>query len=191
MKKTSVNASWQNRQTLPTKRFRCGFCDHTVASSLGWQDDGHFYLIRICPNCYNPTYFALAEQHSGVAFGNPVQNLPDDVSALYEEARVCCAGSSYTAAVLVLRKLLMNIAVQKEASENLTFIEYVEYLSSKGYVPPDGKNWVDHIRQKGNEATHEIKLMEKKDAEDLVVFSEMLLKFIYEFPSLMSQPVEQ
>ena len=85
----------------------------------------------------------------------------------------------------------MNIAVQKEASENLTFIEYVEYLSSKGYVPPDGKGWVDHIRQKGNEATHEIKLIEKKDAEDLVVFSEMLLKFIYEFPSLMSQPVEQ
>ena len=85
----------------------------------------------------------------------------------------------------------MNIAVQKEASENLTFIEYVEYLSSKGYVPPDGKDWVDHIRQKGNEATHEIKLIEKKDAEDLVVFSEMLLKFIYEFQSLMSQPVEQ
>ena len=133
----------------------------------------------------------MAEQHPGVAFGNPVQNLPNDVSALYEEARACCAGSSYTAAVLVLRKLLMNIAVQKEASENLKFIEYVEYLSNKGYVPPDGKSWVDHIRQKGNEATHEIKLMKKKDAEDLVVFSEMLLKFIYEFPSLMSQPVEQ
>ena len=33
--------------------------------------------------------------------------------------------------------------------------------------------------------------MAQKDAEDLVDFSEMLLKFIYEFPSLMSQPVEQ
>ena len=126
-----------------------------------------------------------------MAFGNPVQNLPEDVSALYEEARACCAESSYTAAVLVLRKLLMNIAVQKKASGNLKFIEYVEYLSDQGYVPPDGKSWVDNIRQKGNEATHEIKLMDKKDAEDLVVFSEMLLKFIYEFQSLMSQPVEQ
>ena len=85
----------------------------------------------------------------------------------------------------------MNIAVQKKASGNLKFIEYVEYLSDQGYVPPDGKSWVDNIRQKGNEATHEIKLMDKKDAEDLVVFSEMLLKFIYEFQSLMSQPVEQ
>ena len=191
MKKTSTNANWLHPQTLATKRFRCGFCDHTVASPLGWQADVASYLIRICPNCHNPTYFAMAEQYPGVAFGNPVQNLPDDVSTLYEEARACCAGSSYTAAVLVLRKLLMNIAVQKKASENLKFIEYVEYLSDHGYVPPDGKSWVDHIRQKGNEATHEIKLMAQKDAEDLVVFSEMLLKFIYEFPSLMSQPVEQ
>ena len=85
----------------------------------------------------------------------------------------------------------MNVAVQKAAAENLKFIEYVEYLSNNGYVPPDGKSWVDHIRQKGNEATHEIQLMGKKDAEDLIVFSEMLLKFIYEFPSFISQPVKQ
>ena len=85
----------------------------------------------------------------------------------------------------------MNIAVQKKAPENQKFIEYVDYLADKGYIPPDGKSWVDHIRQKGNEATHEIKLMGKKDAEDLVVFSEMLLKFVYEFPSLMPKPVEQ
>ena len=85
----------------------------------------------------------------------------------------------------------MNIAVQKEASENLKFIAYVEYLADHGYVPPGGKSWVDHIRQKGNEATHEIKLMDKQDAEDLIKFSEMLLKFIYEFPGLLPQPVEQ
>ena len=194
MTKTFLDANWDNANTVVTERFRCGFCDHLVASSRGWQTTkGYQYRcwIRICPNCNRPTYSEMAEQHPGVAFGNQVQNLPDDVSALYEEARACCAGSSYTAAVLVLRKLLMNIAVQKEASENLKFIEYVEYLSRKGYVPPDGTIWVDHIRKKGNEATHEIKLMGKKDAEDLVVFSEMLLKFIYEFPGLIYQPVEQ
>ena len=58
-----------------------------------------------------------------------------------------------------------------------------EYLSDKNYVPPDGKGWVDYIRQKGNEANHEIVLMTKEDAEDLINFSEMLLRFVYEFPS--------
>ena len=62
------------------------------------------------------------------------------------------------------------------------FVEYVEYLAAKGYVPPNGQGWVDHIRVKGNEANHEIRLMKKSDSEELISFSEMLLKFIYEFP---------
>ena len=42
---------------------------------------------------------------------------------------------------------------------------------------------MDHIRKKGNEANHEIKLMTAEDATELISFSEMLMKFIYEFPS--------
>jgi Domain of unknown function (DUF4145) len=76
----------------------------------------------------------------------------------------------------------MNIAVAQGASEGLRFIEYVEYLANAGYVPPNGKPWVDHIRKKGNEATHEIALMQQADARELLGFLEMLLKFVYEFP---------
>jgi hypothetical protein len=56
-------------------------------------------------------------------------------------------------------------------------------------VPPNGEEWVDHIRQKGNEANHEIVLMSSEDAKDLITFIEMLLKFIYEFPNkIKKQP---
>ena len=51
------------------------------------------------------------------------------------------------------------------------------------YVPPNGQGWVDHIRKKGNEANHEIRLMSRRDAEELILLAEMLLKFVYEFPS--------
>jgi Domain of unknown function (DUF4145) len=74
-------------------------------------------------------------------------------------------------------------AVAQGAPENQTFMAYVEHLAASGYVPPHGKGWVDHIRKKGNEANHEIVLMEKDDAQELISFVEMLLKFIYEFPS--------
>ncbi len=76
----------------------------------------------------------------------------------------------------------MNIAVNLKAPPGLKFIEYVEYLAKEGYVPPNGQGWVDHIRKKGNEATHEIMLMNAGDAQELIAFAEMLLKFIYEFP---------
>ena len=77
----------------------------------------------------------------------------------------------------------MNVAVSQGAKAGDTFISYVEYLAANGYVPPNGKGWVDHIRKKGNEATHEIVLMSLDDAQELISFVEMLLKFIYEFPS--------
>jgi hypothetical protein len=77
----------------------------------------------------------------------------------------------------------MNVAVQKGAAEGLSFIKYVEFLADKGFVPPGGKDWVDHIRKRGNDATHEIALMTQADAEELVIFAEMLLKFIFEFPN--------
>ena len=191
LRKGQLPDKWENVGRFVSQRFKCGFCNTFVAPDAGWNHYNPSYWIRICTNCRRPTYSEAGEQHPGVPFGQPVQSLPEDVSALYEEARACCAGSSYTAAVLVLRKLLMNIAVQKEASKDKKFIEYVDYLSEKGFIPPNGKHWVDHIRKKGNEATHEILLMNKTDAEDLIKFSEMLLKFIYEFPESIPHPVKQ
>ena len=77
----------------------------------------------------------------------------------------------------------MNIAVAQGAKQGESFIAYVEYLANSGFVPPNGRGWVDHIRSKGNEANHEIRLMSQPEAEELISFLEMLLKFIYEFPS--------
>ena len=96
--------------------------------------------------------------------------------------------NSFTSAVLTCRKLLMHIAVEKGAAPGKSFLEYVEYLAQKNYVPPDGHGWVDHIRTKGNEANHEIKIMAVEDASDLIAFLEMLLKFIYEFPAKVKPP---
>jgi len=77
----------------------------------------------------------------------------------------------------------MHIAVEKGAEDNKTFIYYVEFLTEKGFTPPGSEDWVDIIRTKGNEANHEIKIMTEEEAKDLLIFLEMLLKLIYEFPS--------
>ena len=84
----------------------------------------------------------------------------------------------------------MNIAVEQDAEAGDSFLSYVKFLAEKGYVPPNGNIWVDHIRQKGNEANHEIVFMSAKDAMDLINFIEMLLKFIYEFPGRLKKEKE-
>ncbi len=91
--------------------------------------------------------------------------------------------SSYTAAVLTCRKILMNVAVDKGAPPGKKFIEYVNYLDTNNYLSVSGRDWVDHIRNKGNEANHEIHLMSMEDAKELIAFTDMLLRLVYEFPN--------
>jgi Domain of unknown function (DUF4145) len=189
---------WNNAGGMGPRGYACSFCDHRVGPNIGWYSKaiakpggGHAQgYIYICSFCGAPTYFdAQGGQFPAPTFGDEVASLPKDVSALYLEARRCVTVSSSTAAVLTCRKLLMHIAVEKNAPKGQNFLQYVEYLANQGYVPPDGKAWVDKIRTTGNEANHEIKIMSRVDAEDLITFSEMLLKFIYEFPAKVKQPV--
>jgi len=173
---------WSKLGDLKSRSFTCGHCGHLIASSGGWgQNIGG--LIYVCTHCDKPTYFnAAGVPLPGVTFGESVAHLPEQVASIYDEARRCTAASAFTASVLLARKLLMNVAVSQGAKPSESFISYVEYLANSGFVPPNGKGWVDHIRRKGNEATHEITVMTEADAKDLLSFAELLLKFIYEFP---------
>lgn len=176
--------AWNNESQIESLKFKCGFCGNIVATDKGFFDKAGLYRVYPCPHCQKATFFDQAKnQTPGIAPGNDVGHLPDELETIYNEARRCVSVNAYTAAVLACRKLLMHVAVQQKAEPGKAFIYYVEFLANNGYVPPNGKGWVDHIRKKGNEATHEIVLMKKEDAVELISFAEMLLKFIYEFPA--------
>src|SRR6266513_270901 len=195
MSMTRFNAAWMNPVNFADVQYTCGYCHLLVGPNAGYHTNApaiakeHNARVYICPNCNRPTFIdEKGEQFPGVPFGEAVQHLPAEVGALYEEARVCTAAKAYTATVLALRKLLMHVAVSKGAPPDKSYLDYVNYLEAKGYVPPDGREWVDQIRSLGNEANHEIRLMTKPEAEELIGFAEMLLKFVYEFPKRASKP---
>lgn len=182
---------WHQTQNLESKDYTCGYCGKPLASNVAYRrgsdsegNGGTTATIYICHHCRKPTFFEGALQVPGIRTGNDVAGIDDsNVEKLYDEIRDTFSKNAFTAAVLACRKLLMHVAVSKGAGEGQSFMEYVEYLSSKGYVPPDAKSWVDHIRTKGNEANHEIVIMTEEEAKDLIAFVEMLLKLIYEFPA--------
>lgn len=181
-------ANWHNIITIPSRNYQCGYCNKDVASKEGYElrqsnSSQRLAYIYICGGCNRPTYFARDSQTPSPILGNEVDSLPEKIANTYHEARQCTKVGAFTACVLVCRKMLMHIAVEQGADENKSFFHYVEYLADNGYVPPNGRGWVDHIRQKGNEANHEIVLMSKNEAIELLSFIEMLLKFIYEFPA--------
>ncbi|MEX2288219.1 MAG: DUF4145 domain-containing protein [Planctomycetaceae bacterium] len=120
-----------------------------------------------------------------VMLGNDVRGVEETVQAIYDEARKATGAGAYTAAVLCCRKLLMHIAVEKGADPDLKVFEFVQYLLDKHYITADAAEWVDHIRDRGNEANHQIVIMDEDDAEELISFCEMLLRVIYEYPARM------
>lgn len=183
--------TWRNVADQPSRIFTCGYCGHYISSSVGYsqgvnqdgsgQSNGHIY---ICHHCAKPTYLTSGGQWPGCPFGEDVSGITDHgVEALYAEARHAYSQNAFTAAVLCCRKLLMHIAVAKGAKSGESFVSYVSFLADEGYVPRDAKAWVDVIRQKSNEANHEIIVMTADDARDLISFITMLLKLVFEFPS--------
>jgi hypothetical protein len=82
----------------------------------------------------------------------------------------------------------MHIAVEKGAPSGNSFVEYIDYIATNNYIPPNGKDWVDYIRTKSNEVNHEINIMNSKEAEDLITFTEMLLRLVYEFKNRLIMP---
>lgn len=185
-------------------RYTCGYCGTDTSPAYGWYSSIGGPNIRgyvgICTYCNKPSF---VETESGkvinttpaAVMGKEVEGLPEEVRQLYEEARACTAAGAYTSAVLTCRKILMHVAVEKKAPEGKKFIEYVDYLATEGYIPKEGKAWVDYIRTKSNEANHEIKVMGKDDAMTVITFTEMLLRLVYEFkerlpkaPSISGNP---
>jgi DNA-directed RNA polymerase subunit RPC12/RpoP len=152
-------ANWREQLTQsPANAYTCAHCGKAVGAVMAWEKLDQSSVAVVCPVCDSATVLMGGEQFPGVRFGGQVEGLPGDVSTLYTEARECMGGSAYTAAVLLCRKILMHVAVEAGADGGLKFVQYVQHLWNEHYVPPNAKGWVDHIREKGNEANHEITL---------------------------------
>jgi len=191
--------NWHQLSNHRAKRYKCGFCDEKISSEKGYNIGGNtdgsgraIGFVYICTRCGGPTFFPPSgDQIPGPKIGNDVGFIPKPVKEIYNESRQCYSQNCFTASVMLSRKILMNIAVEQGAEENLSFFKYINYLSDKGFIPPNGGNWVDYIRKNGNEANHEIKSMNEDDAKKLIQFVELLLKFIFEFPQIIQSDQQE
>jgi hypothetical protein len=146
--------------------------------------------LRLCPSCRYPTF--LDNEDTIVPespFGDAVEHLSPKLDELYSEARSCVSVGANHAAVMVGRKIVMHVAVEQGAPKGEGFLTYVDYLVDNHRVPPNTKDWVDEIRQVGNDANHEIFDIGADQAKAIVEFVTMLLKLLYEYPAKGAESV--
>lgn len=181
---------WQNIETLPTHNYTCGYCGRDISSNVGYYNYDRFSgstlsYIYICHHCGKPTYVTKFPDKQvpgpliGTTFDPEIFGDDQDIFNLYEEARRCFSIGAYTSVGLCCRKLLMHIAVYCDAEENKSFKDYVNYLSNNNYIPINAKKWVDIIRSKGNEANHDIVILNESDARALIGFIQVIIDVVF------------
>lgn len=175
-------SNWKDLFRIDPFNYKCGYCGLEVGSNQGYPYSGdHNVAIYICPSCGQPTFVNYSYLTPGSSYGSEISNLPVTVESIYNEARSSYKVGAYTAVILICRKVLMNVAIDRGANPNLKYIEYVDYLLNEGYVPSKSKQWIDDIRKEGNSATHDETSKNKTDAKKILDFVQMLLLINYKF----------
>jgi transcription elongation factor Elf1 len=182
---------WQDSSKVLSHKYTCAYCNSEVASVFGkyatHETDGRIKrFVIVCPNCSSATYFdETGVQYPAPVFGEPIRNVDDEsVLALYEEARRAYSVNSYTAVALCCRVLLMHVAVDLGATGDPTFQQCIDFLKENRHITARADKWVVTIKDYGNIANHDIKLINKEQAEVLLKFTEMFLKTNYEYPAI-------
>jgi hypothetical protein len=107
------------------------------------------------------------------------------VAKAWREARTAHAVAAYTAAEMMLRKILMHVAVDVAGSKSgEQFLSYVDDLEGAGYITPGLKPVIDKLRRRGNIANHELPASTEDDSLTTLTITEYLLRGIYEMPGL-------
>lgn len=179
-----VVENWSYLQEIPQMTFNCGYCGSKTGNNKGFYCGDEFRgdtYIYICPVCGRPSFYEKGKITPGSKYGQHIDNLPETVESIYEEARSSYEVGAFTGVILICRKILANVAINFGAKDGLNFVEYVDYLIDNGYVPENSRTWIDEIRTEGNSATHNQTSKNQKEAERILDFVEMLLLINFKF----------
>lgn len=194
---------WKETEKLESKKYNCGYCGNSVSSNEGYFMTSNSYngtrptgqgYIYICHHCNKPTFFDFYGQVPSPKYGRIFdKEIFNDIVTyeLYEEIRNCMKANAYTACVMLCRKMLMHIGVDCGAEIDKSFQYYVNYLDEQNFIPKNCKDWVDIIREKGNEANHDIVMYKESDAKQMINFVEIIIAVVYEMKYQADKYVEQ
>ena len=182
----SNDAEWKSTTSGNSKKFVCYNCGTLVASNKFFYTSGGYNrengTIFICPYCNAPNVFdCFGCRPEAKLYGEDVKKLPKTIQCVYNEVRKCIGVNAYTAATMMLRKILMNFAVENGAKEGDSFKNYVVWLCNQGYVHMRNHKQAESIQKLGNKSNHKIESISKEDCLNIFNFVVHFLKSNYEF----------
>lgn len=170
------------------------------SEELGYNDHAAWLMCSVC----GMGSFAVGTP------GRPVKVFPrtwpfavpdhlaDQVRATWIEALRAYAAEAFTSSSLMCRKIVFHIAVEaglpakNDRGFAPNFETCVKHLVDEGYITKRQQDqWVDSIRQWGNNATHELEPISREVAYSALEFTLELLRMVYSFPGAAAQATQR
>jgi len=110
--------------------------------------------------------------------------IPEAIQNILREAKISFSAQCYRASAVMSRRTLEAITVYKGENDGV-LANRIKNLVTKGILDKNLGDWATEIRLIGNSGAHfdPIKDVEKHDAEQIILFIEELIKYVYVMPS--------
>ena len=163
-------------KTLNFDTLECGNCKGYVMvlwSSIEAGAGFHDYRVLPCPlrlTSY-PEYW------------------PEVVGRHWLQAQRNIQDENWDAAAIMARGAL-QAALRDHQAKGHNLKREIDDLASTGILPPNMKDWSDHVRELGNDSAHPNLGQDPtnpQDARDIVSFLDFLLKYLYALPHQIQQ----
>jgi hypothetical protein len=107
--------------------------------------------------------------------------IPQHVRDDFDEARTCIRSKAFTAAVIMLRRCIESICVERGVTKG-PLVQRLKALRDSGVVDQRLYEWADACREVGNEGAHSSgKRTDPGDASEVMQLVEALLDYLYVF----------
>lgn len=114
---------------------------------------------------------------------NEVQLLSPEVHRVYQEAHAALCAELPIMAGLGIRTLVEAVCRDKKM-KGRDLKEQISALQATGFITPDGAEILNHLRQMGNAAAHEMKAHTQNEINAAFDVLEYLLQGVYVIPKL-------
>jgi hypothetical protein len=121
---------------------------------------------------------------------NEVQLLSPEVHRVYQEAHAALCAELPIMAGLGVRTLVEAVCRDKKM-KGRDLKEQINALQAAGFITPDGGEILNHLRQMGNAAAHEMKAHTQGEINAAFDVLEYLLQGVYVIPKLAERLPEK
>lgn len=110
--------------------------------------------------------------------------IPEAIQNILREAKISFSAQCYRASAVMSRRTLEAITVDKGENQGV-LANRIKNLIAKGILDKNLGDWATEIRLLGNSGAHfdPINDIQKHDAEQIILFIEELIKYVYVMPS--------